>query len=145
MFAVLSRSLAGDVSRVVRKGGNNDLEVKKYRRRRVHRDENDASDSRRRFHVIADAVGRGGRREKSPSSSSQMGAAKRDTQIEKLGLSMDELEMYNQETAGYKSIINAALEILLETCPPFIPEGTESDVEQFKDEDIESFLSLIHI
>ena len=58
MFAVLSRSFAGDVSRVVRKGGNNDLEVKKYRRRRVHRDENDASDSRRRFHVIADAVGR---------------------------------------------------------------------------------------
>ena len=139
MFAVLSRSLAGDVSRVVRKGGNNDLEVKKYRRRRVRRDENDASDSRRRFHVIADAIGRGGRRETSPSSSSQLGAAKRDTQIEKLGLSMDELETYNQETAGYKSIINAALEILLETCPPFIPEGTESDVEQFKDEDIESF------
>ena len=64
---------------------------------------------------------------------------KKDTQIEQLGLSPDELEQYNQETAGYKSIINAALEVLLETCPPFIPEGTETDVERFKDEDIESF------
>ena len=64
---------------------------------------------------------------------------KKDTRIEQLGLSPDELEQYNQETAGYKSIINAALEVLLETCPPFIPEGTETDVERFKDEDIESF------
>ena len=65
---------------------------------------------------------------------------KKDTQIEQLGLSPDELEQYNQETAGYKSIINAALGVLLETCPPFIPEGTETDVERFKDEDIESFI-----
>ena len=66
---------------------------------------------------------------------------KKDTQIEQLGLSPDELEQYNQETAGYKSIINAALEVLLETCPPFIPEGTETDVERFKDEDIEILYS----
>ena len=49
------------------------------------------------------------------------------------------MEQYNQETAGYKSIINAALEVLLETCPPFIPEGTETGVERFKGEDSRSF------
>jgi len=59
--------------------------------------------------------------------------------MKKLGLADEELEAYKQEMTGYKAVISAALEILTETCPPFSPEGTESDVTLLKDLDIEQF------